>query len=64
MLIRKKFFINIIIGFLWVHVIAQNDTINKSFYYQSGKLSSEGFMYKEKPVGYWKALMPKPGRKR
>ncbi len=36
--------------------ISQDDTTKKVFYYDSGRISSEGMMYQGKPVGYWKAF--------
>ncbi|MEI6122360.1 MAG: toxin-antitoxin system YwqK family antitoxin [Bacteroidota bacterium] len=55
----KKFALLICLLFISIACIAQ-DTITKNglntFYYSSGKISSEGFMKEGKPNGYWKTF--------
>lgn len=51
-MLKTCFLISIVIGAI-VPAIGQNDTIEKKFFYKSGKLSSQGNMYNGQPVGYW-----------
>lgn len=39
-------------------VSAQNDTIERTYYYENGQVSSTGLMIDEKPVGYWRNYYP------
>ena len=63
-MLKSLFFFFLGIPFLWLAQFVDSTQENyKAFYYEDGKISSEGILRDGKPDGYWITYFPNGLRK-